>query len=104
MCRGPGPGSSMPIPQYIPGYGINHEEPLNMVSDRGLPCHASSSPEPLKTRRGGQRCTLNLSRAETSSAGGGVVVRRGVPAQKCRPRHSDHGSKLRVRRQSPRVA
>ncbi|GFV81570.1 hypothetical protein TNCV_52941 [Trichonephila clavipes] len=27
----------------------------------------SSSPEPLKTRRVGQRCTLNLSRAETSS-------------------------------------
>ncbi|GFS76425.1 uncharacterized protein TNCV_1620591 [Trichonephila clavipes] len=27
----------------------------------------SSSPVPLKTRRIGQRCTLNLSRAETSS-------------------------------------
>ncbi|GFY25243.1 hypothetical protein TNCV_2483641 [Trichonephila clavipes] len=26
----------------------------------------SSSPEPLKIRRVGQRCTLNLSRAETS--------------------------------------
>ncbi|GFV03608.1 uncharacterized protein TNCV_1024271, partial [Trichonephila clavipes] len=26
-----------------------------------------SSPVPLKTRRVGQRCTLNLSRAETSS-------------------------------------
>ncbi|GFV46112.1 uncharacterized protein TNCV_1256681 [Trichonephila clavipes] len=26
----------------------------------------SSSPVPLKTRRVGQRCTLNLSRAETS--------------------------------------
>ncbi|GFV10617.1 uncharacterized protein TNCV_2122681 [Trichonephila clavipes] len=35
----------------------------------------SSSPVPLKTRRVGQRCTLNLSRAETSSRG--VVVRRG---------------------------
>ncbi|GFX67644.1 putative transposable element [Trichonephila clavipes] len=32
-----------------------------------------SSPVPLKTRRVGQRCTLNLSRAETSS--------------RCRPRH-----------------
>ncbi|GFV04991.1 hypothetical protein TNCV_1347391 [Trichonephila clavipes] len=30
-------------------------------------CHVSSSPVPLKTRRVGQRCTLNLSRAETSS-------------------------------------
>ncbi|GFV61665.1 uncharacterized protein TNCV_188231 [Trichonephila clavipes] len=37
----------------------------------------SSSPVPLKTRRVGQRCTLNLSRAETSSLWCGVVVRRG---------------------------
>ncbi|GFV18462.1 uncharacterized protein TNCV_4468981 [Trichonephila clavipes] len=37
----------------------------------------SSSPVPLKTRRVGQRCMLNLSRAETSSLWCGVVVRRG---------------------------
>ncbi|GFV54759.1 uncharacterized protein TNCV_3844781 [Trichonephila clavipes] len=37
----------------------------------------SSSPVPLKTRRVGQRCTLNLSRAETSSRWCGEVVRRG---------------------------
>ncbi|GFW96038.1 uncharacterized protein TNCV_957521 [Trichonephila clavipes] len=37
----------------------------------------SSSPVPLKTRRVGQRCTLNLSRAEASSRWCGVVVRRG---------------------------
>ncbi|GFV30764.1 uncharacterized protein TNCV_3666551 [Trichonephila clavipes] len=37
----------------------------------------SSSPVPLKTRRVGQRCTLNLSSAETSSRWCGVVVRRG---------------------------
>ncbi|GFV81822.1 integrase catalytic domain-containing protein [Trichonephila clavipes] len=37
----------------------------------------SSSPVPLKIRRVGQRCTLNLSRAETSSRWCGVVVRRG---------------------------
>ncbi|GFW05348.1 uncharacterized protein TNCV_3358671 [Trichonephila clavipes] len=37
----------------------------------------SSSPVPLKTRRVGQRCTLHLSRAETSSRWCGVVVRRG---------------------------
>ncbi|GFY12320.1 uncharacterized protein TNCV_284231 [Trichonephila clavipes] len=37
----------------------------------------SSSPVPLKTRRVGQRCTLNLSRAETYSRWCGVVVRRG---------------------------
>ncbi|GFS94510.1 uncharacterized protein TNCV_2015201 [Trichonephila clavipes] len=37
----------------------------------------SSSPVPPKTRRVGQRCTLNLWRAETSSRWCGVVVRRG---------------------------
>ncbi|GFU50786.1 NGFI-A-binding protein 1 [Trichonephila clavipes] len=46
------------------------------VSDRGW-LVTSSSPVPLKTRRVGQRCTLNLSRAETSSRWCGVVVRRG---------------------------
>ncbi|GFV20119.1 uncharacterized protein TNCV_4194171 [Trichonephila clavipes] len=35
-----------------------------------------TSPLPLKTLRVGQRCTLNLSRAETSSCWYGVVVRR----------------------------
>ncbi|GFU32976.1 uncharacterized protein TNCV_4155621 [Trichonephila clavipes] len=38
----------------------------------------SSSPVPQKTHRVGQRCTLNLSRAETSSRWCGVVVRRGA--------------------------
>ncbi|GFW72249.1 uncharacterized protein TNCV_702861 [Trichonephila clavipes] len=37
----------------------------------------SSSPVPLKTRHVGQRCTLNLSTAGTSSRWCGVVVRRG---------------------------
>ncbi|GFW22845.1 transposable element Tcb2 transposase [Trichonephila clavipes] len=37
----------------------------------------SSSPAPPKTRRVGQRCTLNRSRAEMSSRWCGVVVRRG---------------------------
>ncbi|GFV34352.1 hypothetical protein TNCV_4023671 [Trichonephila clavipes] len=37
----------------------------------------SSIPVPPKTRRVGQRCTLNLSRAETPSRWCGVVVRRG---------------------------
>ncbi|GFW98421.1 hypothetical protein TNCV_3454501 [Trichonephila clavipes] len=42
------------------------DSPVVKVSDQGR--HVmSSSPEPLKTRRVGQRCTLNLSRAETSS-------------------------------------
>ncbi|GFY28038.1 uncharacterized protein TNCV_4563901 [Trichonephila clavipes] len=47
----------------------------------------SSSPVPIKTRRVGQRCTLNLSRAETSSRWCGVVVRRGWCQLRCRPRH-----------------
>ncbi|GFV99357.1 hypothetical protein TNCV_1513291 [Trichonephila clavipes] len=46
------------------------------VSDRGWPCH-EFEPVPLKTRRVGQRCTLNLSRVQTSSRWCGVVVRRG---------------------------
>ncbi|GFU81017.1 hypothetical protein TNCV_1277621 [Trichonephila clavipes] len=50
--------------------------PVFKVSDHGR--HVmSSSPVPLKTHRAGQRCTLNLSRAETSSRGSGVEVRRG---------------------------
>ncbi|GFW00509.1 uncharacterized protein TNCV_693481 [Trichonephila clavipes] len=45
---------------------------------RIVACHVTSSnPVPLKTGRVGQRCTLNLSRAETSSRWCGVVVRRG---------------------------
>ncbi|GFU49507.1 uncharacterized protein TNCV_1590551 [Trichonephila clavipes] len=63
------------------------------VSDHGR--HAmSSSPVPLKTRRVGQRGTLNLSRAQTSSRWCGVVVRRVVPAQ-VSSSSLDHGSKLR---------
>ncbi|GFT24384.1 uncharacterized protein TNCV_3252321 [Trichonephila clavipes] len=50
--------------------------PVVKVSDHGRHV-TSSSPVPLKTRRVGQRCTLNLSRAETSSRWCGVVVRRG---------------------------
>ncbi|GFV63892.1 uncharacterized protein TNCV_3787651 [Trichonephila clavipes] len=45
---------------------------------RTVACFVTSlSPVPLKTRRVGQRCTLNLSRAETSSRWCGVVVGRG---------------------------
>ncbi|GFW73585.1 uncharacterized protein TNCV_1540401 [Trichonephila clavipes] len=46
------------------------------VSDHGR--HVmSSSPVSLKTRRVGERCMLNLSRAQTSSRWCGVVVRKG---------------------------
>ncbi|GFY05992.1 uncharacterized protein TNCV_3862961 [Trichonephila clavipes] len=47
----------------------------------------SSGPVPLKTHRVGQQCTLNLSRAETSSRWCGVVVKRGRCQLRCRPRH-----------------
>ncbi|GFV31685.1 hypothetical protein TNCV_3076341 [Trichonephila clavipes] len=47
-----------------------------------MPCLiTSSSPVPLKNCRGGMRCTLNLSRAETSSRWCGVVVEEEVPTQ-----------------------
>ncbi|GFV97369.1 uncharacterized protein TNCV_2038791 [Trichonephila clavipes] len=46
------------------------------VSDRGWR-DMSPSRVPLKTRRVGERCTLNLSRAQMSSRWCGVVVRRG---------------------------
>ncbi|GFV38606.1 uncharacterized protein TNCV_132451 [Trichonephila clavipes] len=49
---------------------------VKKVSDRGWHV-TSSSPVPLKTRRVGERCPLNLSRAQTSSRWCGVVVRRG---------------------------
>ncbi|GFU99486.1 uncharacterized protein TNCV_4763471 [Trichonephila clavipes] len=56
------------------------------VSDHGRRV-MSLRPVPLKTRRVRQRCTLNLSRAETSSRWCGVVVRRGECKLRCRPRH-----------------
>ncbi|GFV00731.1 uncharacterized protein TNCV_1385501 [Trichonephila clavipes] len=53
---------------------------------------------PLKTRRVGQRCTRNLSRAETSSRWCGVVVRRGL---RCPPRHLTMVQNDVVGRQKP---
>ncbi|GFT89440.1 uncharacterized protein TNCV_4387211 [Trichonephila clavipes] len=53
----------------------------------------SSSPVPLKTRRVGERCTLNMSRAQTSSRWCDAIVRRGMPAQ-VSSTSLDHGSKL----------
>ncbi|GFT05326.1 hypothetical protein TNCV_123551 [Trichonephila clavipes] len=50
--------------------------PVVQVSDRGW-LVTSSSPVPLKTCRVEERCTLNLSRAQTSSRWCGVVIRRG---------------------------
>ncbi|GFY06560.1 uncharacterized protein TNCV_3524161 [Trichonephila clavipes] len=61
----------------------------------------SSTPVPLKTRRVGQRCTLNLSRAEASFHWCGVVIRRGGFQDRCRPRHSTMIQNYVVRRQKP---
>ncbi|GFW39940.1 uncharacterized protein TNCV_5116231 [Trichonephila clavipes] len=74
--------------------------PVVKVSNHGR--HVMSSiPVPLKTRRVGQRCTLNLSRAETSSRWCGVVVRRGGCQLRCRPRHLTMVQNYVVRRQKP---
>ncbi|GFT23039.1 transposable element Tcb1 transposase [Trichonephila clavipes] len=55
---------------------------------RTVACLVTSlSPVPLKTLRVGQRCTLNLLRAETSSRWCGVVVKRGGCQLRCHPRH-----------------
>ncbi|GFX40820.1 uncharacterized protein TNCV_3760422 [Trichonephila clavipes] len=62
------------------------------VSDRDW-LVTSSSPVPLKTRRVGKRCSINLSRDQTSSRWYGVVE-EGVPAQ-VSSSSPDHGSKLR---------
>ncbi|GFV15391.1 uncharacterized protein TNCV_4834181 [Trichonephila clavipes] len=62
----------------------------------------SSSPVPLKTRRVGERCTLNLSRAQTSSCWSSVVVKRGQ--LKYRPRHLTMVQNYEVVSKSPRVA
>ncbi|GFX29721.1 uncharacterized protein TNCV_2750551 [Trichonephila clavipes] len=61
----------------------------------------SSSPVPLKTCRVGQRCTLSLSRAETSFRWCGVVVRREGCQLRCRSRHLTMAQNYVVRRQKP---
>ncbi|GFU45654.1 uncharacterized protein TNCV_4223571 [Trichonephila clavipes] len=76
---------------------------FNIIS-RTVACFVTgSSPVPLKTRRVGQRCTLNLSRAETSSRWCGVVVRRGCQLR-CRPRLLTMVQNYVVVAKSPRVA
>ncbi|GFT29711.1 uncharacterized protein TNCV_4891261 [Trichonephila clavipes] len=74
--------------------------PVVKVSDHGR--HVmSSSPGPLKTHRVGQRCTLNLSRAETSSHWCGVVVRREGCQLRGHPCHLTMVQNYVVRRQKP---
>ncbi|GFW16001.1 hypothetical protein TNCV_4432741 [Trichonephila clavipes] len=64
------------------------------VTDSLLWHVVSSSSVPLKTRRVGERCTLNLSGAQKCSRWCGVVVKRegGVPTQVLSS-SIDHGSK-----------
>ncbi|GFV33077.1 hypothetical protein TNCV_250811 [Trichonephila clavipes] len=59
--------ASVDVSRHLGGYGSI----VVKVSDRGW--HVTSL---TKNRRVGQRCTLNLSRAKTSSRWCGVVVRR----------------------------
>ncbi|GFU53386.1 uncharacterized protein TNCV_2610701 [Trichonephila clavipes] len=59
----------------------------------------SSSPVPLKSRRVGERCTLNLSRAQASSCWSDVVVERSQ--LKYRPRHLTMVQNNEIRLQKP---
>ncbi|GFX10378.1 uncharacterized protein TNCV_1867731 [Trichonephila clavipes] len=74
--------------------------PLVKVTDHGR--HVMSSiPISLKARRVGQRCTLHLSRAETSSRWCGVVVRRLESQLRCRPCHLAMVQNYVIRHQNP---
>ncbi|GFT44726.1 uncharacterized protein TNCV_2845161 [Trichonephila clavipes] len=61
----------------------------------------SSNPVPIKTRRLGERCTLNLSRSQTSSDRWGGVARRGGCQVRCCPRHLTMAQNYEVRHQKP---
>ncbi|GFV08351.1 hypothetical protein TNCV_327851 [Trichonephila clavipes] len=62
--------------QYSQLARVSCGSPVVKESDHGR--HVmSSSPVPPQTRRVEQRCTLNLSRDETSFHWCGVIVRRG---------------------------
>ncbi|GFX82858.1 uncharacterized protein TNCV_2958141 [Trichonephila clavipes] len=78
----------------------NCGSPVVKVSDHGRHVMSSIS-VPLKIHRVGQRCTLNLSRAETSSRWCGVVVSRRRYQLRCRPRHLTVVQNCMVRRQKP---
>ncbi|GFV84535.1 uncharacterized protein TNCV_2481491 [Trichonephila clavipes] len=93
------------IDEFKSGCGC-HRDCVAAVAEwyryRTVACFVTgSNPVPLKTLRVGQRCTLNLSRAETSSRWCGVVVRRGRCQLRCRPRHLTMVQDYVVRRQKP---
>ncbi|GFX75752.1 uncharacterized protein TNCV_2237241 [Trichonephila clavipes] len=62
-------------------------------------CVTSLSPVPLKTRRVGKECMLNLSRAQTSSCWSGVVVKSGQV--KYRPHHLTMAQNYEICLQKP---
>ncbi|GFS61310.1 hypothetical protein TNCV_3105261 [Trichonephila clavipes] len=62
MEEDPRPNRAKPADELLEG---GRGSLVVKVSDRGL-LVSSSSPVPLKSRRVGKRCTLNLSRAQTS--------------------------------------
>ncbi|GFS84783.1 hypothetical protein TNCV_2956801 [Trichonephila clavipes] len=64
---------------FLPELSCGRGNLVIKVSDRSWHTTSSNS-VPLKTRRVGERCTLNLSRAQTSSRWCGVIG-EGVPAQ-----------------------
>ncbi|GFU91270.1 uncharacterized protein TNCV_4926001 [Trichonephila clavipes] len=61
----------------------------------------SSNPEPLKNRLVGKRCTVNLSRAETTSRWCHVVVRRDGCQLRCRLRHLTMAQNFEVSHKTP---
>ncbi|GFU01652.1 hypothetical protein TNCV_1521931 [Trichonephila clavipes] len=69
--------SPAPIPKSAGTMGVTNDFRNMIRTVRVIIGSCMSNPVPLKTCRVGQRCTLNLSRAETSSRWCGVVVRRG---------------------------
>ncbi|GFU09662.1 transposon Ty3-G Gag-Pol polyprotein [Trichonephila clavipes] len=74
------PVTAAPHPSipYTTRYGRKVAAVAEWYRYRTVACFVTgSSPVPQKTRRVGQRCTLNLSRAETSSRWCGVEVREG---------------------------
>ncbi|GFW12093.1 hypothetical protein TNCV_4531581 [Trichonephila clavipes] len=68
------------VVQSMPGPILGYRGSSSLVvkvTDSWLAYHVISSPVPLKTHRVGAQCTLNLSRARTSTHWCGVAVRRG---------------------------
>ncbi|GFU19060.1 uncharacterized protein TNCV_430931 [Trichonephila clavipes] len=75
-----------PLTFSLSGVSGGCNSPVVKVSDHGRH-DMSSCPGPLRTHRAGERCTLNVSRAQTSSRWCGTVVRRGEFQLRCRLRH-----------------